>query len=157
MKWRTVAAITFSILLAEGVGIVGPVFTAAAIPEWYVYLVKPFFSPPNWLFAPVWTTLYALMGIAAYRVWVRRKQPGAWRALTTYGVQLALNGIWTPVFFGARDPVLGLVVIIALLCMLALTIYRFARIDRTAAWLLAPYIAWVAFATVLNAAIVILN
>jgi tryptophan-rich sensory protein len=97
------------------------------------------------------------MGIAVYRVWAKPRSLERTRALVIYGIQLALNAVWTPVFFGLHNPLLGLVVIVSLLVMIATTIVYFWRIDRLASMLLAPYIAWVSFATALNAAIWILN
>ena len=143
--------------LAECAGLLGALFTIHAIPEWYIFLRKPFFSPPNWLFGPVWTALYFLMSVAAYRVWVRAVPPIRTNAITAYFIQLGLNALWTPIFFGLHSPILGLVVIVSLLAMIVVTIYRFTSIDRTAALLLVPYLGWVAFATALNLFIVILN
>lgn len=149
--------ILFSILIAECAGLLGVFFTLHAIPEWYVFLNKPFFSPPNWIFGPMWTLLYALMGTAAYRVWTLASSPGRTQAISAYGIQLGLNALWTPLFFGLRNPILGLVVIVVLLVMIVVTIVRFQKIDRTAAALLIPYLMWVCFASALNLFIVILN
>lgn len=147
----------FSILIAECAGLLGVFFTLHAIPEWYVFLNKPSFSPPNWIFGPMWTLLYALMGIAAYRVWRHASSPSRTYAIRAYAIQLVLNALWTPVFFGLRNPMLGLVVIALLLVMIMVTIFRFGKIDRIATALLAPYLAWVCFASALNLFIVILN
>lgn len=147
----------FSILIAECAGLLGVFFTVHAIPEWYGFLNKPFFSPPNWIFGPVWTLLYALMGIAAYRVWRHALSPSRTQAIGAYGIQLGLNALWTPVFFGLRNPMLGLAVIVLLLMMIVVMIVRFQKIDRTAAVLLVPYLVWVTFASALNLFIVILN
>lgn len=155
--WISGLSLLFWVVLAQCVGILGSVFTFDSISTWYVTLAKPSFSPPNWVFGPAWVTLYALMGIAAWRIWERRSQPGSMRALAAYGIQLGLNGIWTPVFFGLHNTQLALAIIIALWVMILVTIYRFASIDRVAAWLLVPYIAWVSFASVLNLYIVLLN
>lgn len=147
----------FSILIAECAGLLGVFFTLHAIPEWYVFLNKPSFSPPNWIFGPMWTLLYALMGVAAYRVWIRTSSSSRIEAISAYGIQLGLNALWTPIFFGLRNPMLGLVVIASLLVMIIVTIFRFGKIDRAAAALLVPYLVWVTFAAILNLAIVVLN
>ncbi len=119
-------------------------------PAWYAALVKPAWSPPAWLFGPVWTLLYVLMAVAAWLVW----REGGWlrqrRALTLYLVQLVLNAAWTPIFFGLRQPGWALVEIIALWIAILATLLAFKRVRPLAAWLLAPYLAWVSFATVLN-------
>jgi benzodiazapine receptor len=142
----------------EFVGILGSYFTVSAIPNWYVGLVKPVFNPPNWLFGPVWSFLYALMGISAYLVWEKRKDNKNFRKATQlFLAQLFLNGIWSPVFFGLRNLLLALFVIIALLILIILTILQFYRIEEKAAYLLTPYLLWVSFASVLNFSVWILN
>lgn len=147
-----------SILVCEGVGISGTPFTLSAIPTWYVGLEKPFFSPPNWIFGPVWTILYLLMGISFYLLWVRGFKKKAVRyASVLFGIQLLLNLLWTPLFFGLRSPLLGLIDIVLLLVVLIFTITKIYTISKTAAYLLIPYLLWVSFATMLNAAILILN
>ena len=147
-----------SILICELAGILGTPFTMSAIPEWYSTLNKPFFSPPNWLFGPVWTLLYLMMGISFYLIW---KQNWKTKELKTAGLycfaQLFLNFIWSPVFFGLRNPVLGLVVIVALWFVLLVTMKKFYSLSRNAFYLLVPYLVWVSFATALNFAIVVLN
>jgi benzodiazapine receptor len=139
------------VALCQAAGIVGTLFTAQAIPEWYALLNKPTFSPPNWVFGPVWVTLYTLMGGAAFLVWRR----GA--GLMPFWVQLALNALWTPVFFGMHNIGLGLVIIAAMWCAIVWTIVSFWPVSRTAALLLVPYLTWVTFATVLNASLWMLN
>lgn len=141
------------IVLCEAAGVAGTIFTAQAIPEWYALLNKPTFSPPNWLFGPVWITLYLMMGTAAWLVW-RREGIGA---LRVFWVQLALNALWTPLFFGLQNPLAGLVCIVLMWLAIAWTIVGFWRVSRLAALLLVPYLIWVSFATVLNAAIYVLN
>ena len=155
-RTRSVIGGALAILACNAVGITGALFTSTDT-AWYSALAKPSFQPPGWLFGPVWTLLYSMMGVAIYRVFQRRDQPGGRRAMTLFAVQLVLNGVWTPVFFGAGAITLALGVLLALWVALALTIRSFAAIDRVAAWLLAPYLLWVSFATVLNAAIVSLN
>lgn len=147
-----------SILVCEGAGVIGSFFTRRAIPEWYAVINKPAFNPPNWVFAPVWTILYALMGVAAFLVWRKGlKAAGTRSALGVFIVQLALNSLWSIVFFGFRSILGGLVVIVLLWLAIAWTIRKFSAISRPAALLLVPYIAWVSFALVLNAAFFILN
>lgn len=127
---------------------------ASGSRETYAALDLPPYAPPGWVFGPVWSVLYVLMALAAWRVW----RAGGWdRAQVVYGVQLLLNLGWTPLFFAADLYVLALVEIVVLLGALAATVVLFARRDRIAAGLLLPYLAWVAFATALNAGIVVLN
>lgn len=124
---------------------------------WYAALEKPFFNPPAWLFAPAWTVLYVAMGVAAWRIWRLPSSAERAQALRKFGVQLALNAAWTPVFFGAHSLGGGLAVIIAMWFAIAITIQSFHPLDKPAAWLLAPYLAWVSFATLLNVALLTLN
>lgn len=124
---------------------------------WFAQLVKPSWQPPNWLFGPVWTTLYLLMGFAAWRIWRRGPSPAVTVALRWWWLQLGFNALWTPVFFGLKAPGPALVVIALLAVLIVVTIRAFHAIDRPAAWLLAPYLAWVSFATVLNATLWALN
>lgn len=124
---------------------------------WYAALEKPPFNPPAWLFAPVWTLLYVSMGIAAWRIWCLPVSPERKSALRQFGVQLAFNAAWSPTFFGAQSLGGGLLVIVLLLFAIAATIQRFHALDKFAAWLLAPYLAWVSFATLLNVALLALN
>jgi tryptophan-rich sensory protein len=139
------------------IGYLGSFYTIASIPTWYSTLNKPFFSPPNWIFAPVWTILYILMAIAAFRVWERRKKKEAKLALRLFGIQLFLNAIWSPVFFGARNLGLAFVIIIAMAYSIFLTIKAFAKVDKVSSYLLYPYIAWVSFASILNFSVWFLN
>lgn len=148
--------ITLFIIGCELVGILGSAFTFSSIPNWYVYLNKPFFSPPNWLFGPVWTLLYALMGVSAYLIW-QKKNKKTKEALNLFWIQLGLNFIWTPIFFGAKNLLLALVVIVAMWVYIVKTIKAFAKINKISSYLLYPYLAWVSFATLLNLSIWILN
>ena len=141
-----------SLLVCQLAGALGSLFTAPAIPGWYAGLVKPSFSPPNWVFAPVWTALFLLMGVALAVVWQRKDHPEAPAALRWFAIQWMLNVLWSVAFFGLHSPLLGLVDIVVLWVAIVVTILRFRRISRPAAWLLAPYIAWVSFALILNAA-----
>jgi benzodiazapine receptor len=125
--------------------------------EWYRRLIKPEWNPPAWLFGPVWTTLYFLIGVAVYRVARRGEHPALPAALTWFFVQLTLNALWSPLFFGLHRPDLALVCIVALWIAIVGTMRAFARVTPASAALLAPYLLWVSFATALNAAIWQLN
>lgn len=147
-----------SILLCESAGILGSLFTVSSIPTWYASLAKPSFSPPNWVFGPVWTTLYALMGVALYLIWMKGlKKRASRQAVTVFAIQLTLNALWSIVFFGGHSILGGLVVIAALWLLIILTIVKFWKISKTAGWLLLPYLAWVSFAAILNASLFKLN
>lgn len=146
----TSSAILISLLvLCYSVAAVGGLSTAQSVTEWYPTLVRPWWRPPNWLFGPVWTTLYTAMAIAMWLVW--RHAADARRPAALFAMQLALNAAWSPVFFGLRRLDLGLVVIVAMWVAIATTIAAFWRESRLAAALLVPYLAWVSFATTLNA------
>ena len=155
MKRAAALAVSLAVCLAAG-GL-GSLATSAKIPTWYATLAKPAWNPPNWLFAPVWTTLYVLMAIAAFLVWERRAQPGARAGLAWFGAQLALNTLWSFLFFGLENPGLALVEIVVLWAAIARTIALFWPVSRPAAVMLAPYLAWVSFASVLNFTIWRLN
>jgi translocator protein len=137
-----------SVLVCEAAGGVGSIFTISAIPSWYATLQKPWFTPPNWVFAPVWLALYFLMGVTLYLLWGRRAQGGS--ALMAFAVQLALNVGWSVVFFGAHELLYGFVVIAALWLAILATMSLSYRVSRSAALLLVPYISWVTIASALN-------
>lgn len=125
-----------------------PLLSIGSMPgAWYGTLNKPSWNPPSWLFGPAWTLLYTLMAVAAWLVW---KRVGFSRPLVLYFVQLALNAVWTPLFFGAHAMGWALIEIVALWIAILLTLLSFRRVNPTAGWLLAPYLAWVTFATCLN-------
>jgi benzodiazapine receptor len=146
-----VAALVGWVLLCQAAGATGALVTDAG---WYRELPRPSWAPPGWVFGPVWITLYALMGLAAWLVWRAQPSSAARRAaLAWFAAQLALNAAWTPVFFGLRSLAGGLAVIVALWAAIAVTIVRFRPVSAAAAWLLAPYLAWVTFAGALNAAL----
>ena len=141
--------ISISVCLLAGA--VGSYFTADSIPGWYETLNKPEFNPPNWVFGPVWTFLYILMGISLFLVW--KEGPGNKKvkpAMLMFWVQLALNVLWSVVFFGMKNISGGLLVIILLWISILITILRFRKISAVAGTLLVPYILWVTFASVLN-------
>jgi len=147
-----------AVLPVVAVSVAGGLVTRVKIPTWYAGLAKPGFTPPNWLFAPVWTTLYALMAYALWRILsLPKSRPGRTAAVALFFVQLALNSLWSFAFFGAQSPLLGLVVITALIAATLATIVTFWKLDRVAACLLMPYLAWVSYATLLNGAIWQLN
>lgn len=122
--------------------------TAHAVRTWYLSLTRPPLTPPGWVFGPVWTVLYVLIGIAGWLAWRRN---GAGRAIRLWGWQLLVNALWSPAFFGLHQPGLALAVIAVMLLLIALTIRAFFRLSRRAAWLMAPYFAWTCFAAYLNA------
>jgi tryptophan-rich sensory protein len=147
-----------SVIGCELVGFLGTPFTISAIPTWYATLNKPFFAPPNWIFGPVWTTLYLLMGVAFYLILKQDWKKKRVRTAANYFLaQLGLNFIWSPIFFGLRAPLLGLIVIVAMWVLIVMTMKKFYPLSRLAFYLLVPYLLWVSFATLLNAAIVVLN
>lgn len=142
----------------ELVGIAATPFTISAIPGWYQTLNKPVFSPPNWIFGPVWTILYFLMGVAAYLVWIKGLEKKAVKtALTFFIAQLFFNFLWSILFFGLHSPMLALIDIFILWTLILITIIKFYKISKTASYLLIPYLLWVTFATILNLSIVLLN
>ena len=124
---------------------------------WFQALKKPWFQPPNYLFGPVWTVLYGMIAYSGYRVWKQPASPGRTRALKLWGAQLALNALWTPLFFGAQRPDLALVDIVALDAAVLAYAATAAKVDRPAAGLMVPYMGWIAFATALTSAIVLKN
>ncbi len=147
------------IALCYAAAAAGAVFTTG---NWYAILNKPTWSPPGWLFGPVWTLLYTMMGVSVWMVWKGRgtaPERGAGRGrgdaspLRVFLIQLALNAIWTPLFFGARQIGFAFIEIIVLWCAILATIIAFRRVSTTAAWLLVPYLLWVTFASVLNGAL----
>ncbi|MDP3733454.1 MAG: TspO/MBR family protein [Candidatus Daviesbacteria bacterium] len=148
---KNLPKLILSLSLCLGAGIVGSFFTFSAIPTWYVTLAKPSFSPPNWVFGPVWTILYILMGISLYLVWLKKKVP------IVFWIQLILNIAWSIIFFGMKNPTLALVDIVVLWVAIILTIKSFSKINNLAGQLLYPYLTWVSFASILNLKIVILN
>lgn len=142
----------------EVVGILAIPFTRAAIPTWYATLEKPFFSPPNWIFGPIWTLLYFLMGISLYLIWqAKGTKITKQTALTYFGIQLFLNFLWSPLFFGLHATIFALIDILVLIYFVVRTILAFGKISKTAAGLLIPYLLWISFATLLTIAIVFLN
>ena len=148
--WRSAAALSVCLAACFAAAAFGGLFSSAATGPWYRALRKPAFTPPGWVFGPVWTVLYAAMAVAAWLVWRQRGRPGVRGALTWFGVQLALNAAWSPLFFGLRRPDLGFAVIVLLWAAIAVTAWKFLRISKPAGVLLLPYLLWVSFASVLN-------
>lgn len=138
-------------LIPLGVGAVAGIATATGIDDWYRFLDKPAFNPPNWLFGPVWTVLYVLMGATVYRLLSKAPGKDRKRALTVFWIQLALNGVWSFIFFNAHQLGWALVEIILIWIAILWMIFTTSRVDKTGAYLQIPYLLWVSFASVLNA------
>lgn len=138
-------------------GAIGGLVTADAIPTWYVTLNKPFFNPPNWIFGPVWTLLYAMQAIGLYMIWSSAKKQNKRRAFTLFGIQVALSALWSLLFFGLKMPSLALIEIVVLWVLIYLTIKEFYKVNKRAGRLMVPYLLWVSFASILNLFIVLLN
>ncbi len=151
MRLNNFFKLAVAIAASEAAGIIGAFFTAPSVPAWYAGIAKPTFNPPAWVFGPVWTTLFALMGIAAFLIWekgIGRKDVKT--ALGIFAGQLVLNTLWTIIFFGFHNIGGALIEIILLWFAILATIAVFAKISKPAAWLLVPYIFWVSFACFLN-------
>lgn len=147
-----------SVALTLLAGFAGSVFTSPQVPGWYAGLAKSPLNPPAWVFGPVWTVLFVLMGISLFLIWREGTgRPEVRAALLAFGVQLALNVLWSALFFGLQSPFLGFCEIILLWCAVLATIVLSARVSKPAAWLLLPYILWVSFAAYLTWAVWTLN
>jgi tryptophan-rich sensory protein len=158
MRIKDWLALAGFIALSEGAGIIGSIFTVSSIQGWYTTLTRPELAPPNWVFAPVWTTLFLLMGAAAFLVWKKgwhRKDVKV--ALSIFLAQLALNTLWSIMFFGLQNPGAAFAEIIILWLAIVATIVTFGLISKPAAWLLVPYILWVSLASYLNYMLWMLN
>lgn len=158
-RTRPLLALGLAILTVEIVGASGAIFTAQGLSEWYGTLQRPEFAPPNWVFGPVWTILFALIGIALWLVWRQAESsPQAVRlAGSVFALHFAFNLGWSAVFFGMQEIGLGLAVILGLWMLIVATMWAFNRVDRRAALLLVPYLLWVSFATYLNYQFWVLN
>ena len=154
---RDLIALTVCVALCYAVGAMGSVLFAGARDGWYASLAKPAFTPPGWIFGPVWTVLYICMGVAAWLVWRRLGLQAGAGPLGLFAIQLALNGAWMPLFSGLRSPGWAFADIVALWVMIVWTTARFFAVRRLAGWLMVPYLAWTSFAAVLNFAIWQLN
>jgi benzodiazapine receptor len=156
-NWSSWAVLVFFIVVCFAVAGSGAIFTSGSVRYWYPTLHKPSWNPPAWLFGPVWTILYLMMAIAAWIVWCRRGLVQVNSALGLFAFQLALNAAWSPLFFGLRNPLAGLLDIVPLWAAILATLISFWRISPAAGVLLVPYWLWVSFATALNFAIWKLN
>jgi len=151
MKIKNIAKLVLTIVICQSAGIIGSIFTSTSVQTWYVKLQLPSFAPPGWFIGTIWIILYTLMGISLYLVWnkgLRNKLVK--NSLYLFGLQLILNALWSFLFFGLQSPLFGLVEIIFLWVFIALTILKFYRTSKTAAYLLIPYIVWVSVALMLN-------
>ena len=157
MKQKIIKLI-IAIVICEMIGFLGSFFTQPAIADWYADLEKPSFNPPDWIFAPVWTFLYALMGISAYLIWIRGFEKTEVKiALVIFSIQLILNLLWSFLFFQLHSPFYAFIEIIVLWLFILLTAMSFLKIHRIAGFLLLPYLFWVTFAAILNFYIYRLN
>ncbi|SEF82757.1 TspO/MBR family protein [Algoriphagus boritolerans] len=145
-----------SLALPQLVGGLGAFFTFSSVKTWFPTLIKPGWNPPSWLFGPVWTLLYILMGIACFLIW-KSDHPQKKAMLKLYTAQLVLNALWSPAFFGMQSPLLGLLVIIPLWVAIVLCIIQFRKASPLSSGLMVPYLLWVTFATALNTAILAMN
>jgi benzodiazapine receptor len=157
MTKSNIIKLTLSLLLPLAVGSIAGIFTAQAVPEWYSSLNKPSFSPPNWVFGPVWTTLYILLGISFFLVWKEKRSNARDRAIKIFSIQMVLNFAWSFLFFYFKMIGVALIEIILLWMSIAAMLYLFNKIKPLAAYINIPYLLWVSFATVLNAGYYFLN
>ncbi len=154
---RNLYKLIISLAIPLIVGYLGSLFTFTSVNSWYLTLKKPSFNPPNWIFAPVWTFLFILIGLSFYFIWKKGYSRENKFAFFVYFIQLFLNLLWSLLFFGLKNPFLGLVDIVLLLIFILINIYLFYKISKISAYLLLPYLLWVSFASILNFYIFILN
>jgi len=154
---RSIVRLLLCLALCFAIAVLAAVTTKPEIATWYAELDKPSWTPPDAVFPVVWTILYVLVALALWRLWDHAPSPARSQALTFFFVQLALNALWSPVFFGLHAVEAALAIIVALVIALFGTVLTGARVDRIAALLLVPYLAWVAIATTLNAGILAMN
>lgn len=158
MKSKSMARLGLSLLLCLGVGTLEGLVTRPEIPAWYAGLAKPSWTPPPLAFPIAWTVLYVLMAFSFWRLWdLQTRSAARTTAMTWFLIQFALNALWSPVFFGWHGTRAALVIIIALLVAIAAAMVAASRVERLAAWLLAPYLLWVAYATSINIGVVAMN
>jgi tryptophan-rich sensory protein len=158
MKTKNFISVLVCIIICELAGMIGSIFTTPAINGWYAGLVRPFLNPPNWIFAPVWTLLFALMGVALFLVWKKGiKSKEVKMAVKVFGLQLILNVLWSIIFFGLHNPAWAFGEIVILWLAILWTIVTFYKISKPASYLLIPYILWVSFASYLNLSLWLLN
>ena len=154
-----ISRIAIVVIICLAVGYLSGMVTRASITTWYPTLVKPSFNPPNWIFAPVWTSLYVMMGVAAGLIWnqITTQKSAVPKALQYFTIQLILNALWSYLFFGLHNLMLATIEVVLLWLMIFETYSQFAKINKTASYLMLPYLAWVSFASVLTASIWWLN
>mgnify|MGYP000338158377 FL=1 len=154
-----ISRIAIVVIICLAVGYLSGMVTRASITTWYPTLVKPSFNPPNWIFAPVWTSLYVMMGVAAGLIWnqITTQKAAVTKALQFFTIQLVLNALWSYLFFGLHNLMLATIEVVLLWLMIFETYSQFAKINKTASYLMLPYLAWVSFASVLTASIWWLN
>lgn len=154
-----ISRIAIVVIICLAVGYLSGMVTRASITTWYPTLVKPSFNPPNWIFAPVWTSLYVMMGVAAGLIWnqITTQKAAVTKALQIFAIQLVLNALWSYLFFGLHNLMLATIEVVLLWLMIFETYSQFAKINKTASYLMLPYLAWVSFASVLTASIWWLN
>ncbi|MCX6789483.1 MAG: tryptophan-rich sensory protein [Candidatus Gribaldobacteria bacterium] len=153
MKINNIFKLIIAVVVCELAGVIGSVLTTPSIASWYATLPKPALNPPAWVFAPVWTILFALMGVSLYLIWREKQKSQSRIAVFVFFQQLGLNVLWSALFFEMHNPMLAFAEIIVLWMCILMTIFYFAKISKPAAWLLVPYIFWVSFAGYLNYAI----
>jgi tryptophan-rich sensory protein len=158
-KMNKITRILAVVVTCLAIGYFSGIVTRSSIDTWYPTLIKPSFNPPNWVFAPAWSLLYLLMGVAAGLVWdrIEYEKEAVKNALVFFAIQLALNALWSYLFFGLMNPLLALIEIFVLWLMIYETLLKFIKINKVAGYLLVPYLLWVSFATILNASIWWLN
>jgi translocator protein len=154
---KNILKLIASVVISQAAGAIGSLFTVQNIPTWYAGLNKPSFNPPNYIFGPVWISLYFLMGIAFFLVWKKAETHNIRVPAALFIVQLVLNALWSILFFGMKNPALGFIEIIIMWIFIVLCILKFYPVSKTAAWLMIPYLLWVSFAAVLNFKIWMLN
>jgi translocator protein len=155
---KRIIKLVLSIFLCQLAGVAGSAFTKPAVDTWYAALEKPFFTPPSWVFAPAWITLYLLMGISAFLIWDRELESlEVKKALGVFLLQLIINASWSMVFFGLKQITLSVIVIATLWLAILWTMVLFYKISKTASFILIPYLSWVSFALLLNVSIWFLN
>jgi translocator protein len=148
--------IIFSLLISFSAGAIGSIFTFSSIPTWYASLNKPLFNPPNFIFGPAWTMLYIIIGISLFLVWNNNKENKKF-SIIIFSIQLLLNALWSIVFFGLKNPLAAMFIIVGLFVSIIITIIKFYKINKIAGLILIPYLLWVSFASILNYYIIILN
>jgi len=154
---KNLSRLLIAMLAPQLAALIGASVSISAVGSWYAGLEKPFFNPPAWIFGPVWTVLYIFMGVASYLVWRCSTSPWYSRTMTWYWMQLTLNALWSPAFFGLHSPLLGMIIIFPMTMLVGICVYGFWLRSRIAALLMLPYFIWVCYASVLNTSIFWLN